>query len=476
MATSAALTLKDPIIPLICSFDTSQLRTTKVENEWTVGTGTRAKDKYTKMYLPVCDDPSNKELFLYVVDAFIDAAAAERLHLTTGNELYNKFRQVVGGALRIAWVVISDARANKDVDTFMEDLMSLIGKYLAPSAFEDQLAYLRSTEKPYSLDCEALGARLEVISRLGRLLPGAPEVNGQRRHLFPDESALKRAYFAMVRGDWKVKFVSSAHDLDDVNFSYQRLVRFMSTQETISKQGHKRPRQGGGYHHGGGRGGRYGRGGGGRGYGRGGFGGGHSNYWGYSSSHGGGRGRGNSGNYQYRGPSYGGRHYQSSYSPGGSPGYAQGFRTPTQGSSTPTYGRGRGSSNGRGGSSYGRGTGGRGNTYGRGASFTPGGRQIVYPGVAPTGPRPPQMPNFMADNYHQEHYHQEPVDSAPADNYYQEQPVEDQYYDGEPVEHPHSNEHYYQEGQPEEHYMADDQGNNGDDTYSEEHYFQDFGF
>ena len=476
MATSASIALKEPIIPVVSSFDPAYIRTTKVEHEWRT-TGNNPRDKHAKMYLPVCDDPANKELFLYVIDAFLDAAHADRLHLTTGLDIYNKFRQVVDGALRIAWVTLSDARNQKSVNSFTTDVLALINKYLSPSSYEDQLNYLRTFEKPFSLDCEALGTRLEVISRLGRLLPGAPTTaNNTRQHLYADEAAMKRAYFAMMRGDWKVKFVSSAHDLDDPNFSFQRLVRFMATQETISKQGVKRK----GFHHGGGRGGgRYGRGGGGRGYGRGNYGGysggGHSNYWGYSSAHGGGRGRGNAGNYQYRSSGYGGRHQQGSFTPGGTPGYAQGYRTPTQGTSTP-YGRGRGSSYGRGGSTYGRGSSGRGNTYGRGAArapFTPGGRQVVYPGVAPTGTRPPSIPNFMTDNYHQEP--QDSSASAPVDNYYQEQPVEDQYYDGEPVEQ--YEEHYYQEeGQPEEHYMADDQGNNGGDTYSEEHYFQDFGF
>ena len=475
MATSAALSLKDPIIPLVCSFQPEYLRTTKVEWEWETGAGANVQQKRSKMYLPCCDDPSNKELVLYVVDQFLDAAHNDRLHLSTGPSRYTKFRQVLGGALLLAWQEISDARNNPSVDSFYEDLSELLLRFMAPSSFEDQRAYMLTAEKPFNMDCEALGARLRVISRLGRFLPGAPGLVNDPEELYLDEAAFKRAYFSMMRGDWKVKFVSLAHNLDDDTFTYQRLVRFMAIQEGLSKQGLKRSRQGhGGYH--GGRGGGHGHGRGGYGRGSYGFGGSGSYARGYSSNYGGGRGRGNSGNYQYRGLGYGGRHYQNSYSPGGTPGYAQGFRTPTQGTSTPTYGgRGRGSYG-----SYGRGSSGRGSSYGRGNTsygrgaqrqpFSPGGRQVVYPGVAPTGPRPPSIPNFMTDNYHQE-------EQPPVDNYYQEQPVEDQYYDGKPVEQQYSNDQYYQEGPPEEHYMADDNNNNGGgDSYPEEHYFQDFGF
>ena len=467
MATSASLTLREAIIPLQPSFLSENIRTTKVENRWTTG-GANPREHYYKMYLPICDDPSQKELFLYVIDQFFDAAHNDRLHLSTGTERYTKFRQVVDGALRMSWVAISDAQNNKTVDNFAGDVRTLVGEYLTPSSYEDQLNYLRSVEKPYSMECENLGARLKVISRLGRLLPGAPTVNDVPQPLYQDDAALKRAYFNMMRGDWKIKFVSSAHDLEDANFTYQRLVRFMATQEAISKQGIKRNRQGAPL---GGRGGRYGRGndrGGGRGAG------------GYYSNYGRGRGRGNYGNYQYnRGgqgsygnnPSgYGGRHYGQSYSPGPAPGYAQGYRTPVQGTSTPRPYRG-------GGNSRGRGTPGRSN-YGRGAgrgyaAYSPGGRQVRYPGVAP-GRGPPPIPNFMADQFYQE----EPVQQG--DHYYQEEqgPPEDHYYQEEPNEQGHGyDDQYFQEGHDDS-FVADSH-----DSYPSEqeqpqdaHFLQDFGY
>ena len=111
-------------MPLTQSFTTSELHTVKVENHWTSGTGTNAREKYYKMYLPVCDDPSKKELFFYVIDQFLDAMSADRLHLTTGSERYSKFRMVVEGSLRLTWQTISASRNNKTADSFV-DLLHL---------------------------------------------------------------------------------------------------------------------------------------------------------------------------------------------------------------------------------------------------------------------------------------------------------------------------------------------------------------
>ena len=146
-------------LPLTPSFRPEELRTVKVEHKWT--TGNPPQDRYAKMYLPVCDDPSNKEVFLYVIDQFLDAAHTDRLHLTTGAQRYTKFRSILGGDLRIAWQEISDATANKSVDTFQTDLDLLIGRYFTPTSYFDQLEYLRTVTKPYQQSCEELALRPE---------------------------------------------------------------------------------------------------------------------------------------------------------------------------------------------------------------------------------------------------------------------------------------------------------------------------
>ena len=50
-----------------------------------------------------------------------------------------KFRSVVGGDLRIVWQEISDAQAAKTVATFETDIDILIGRYLSPTSYFNQL-------------------------------------------------------------------------------------------------------------------------------------------------------------------------------------------------------------------------------------------------------------------------------------------------------------------------------------------------
>ena len=74
-----------------------------------MGNGTNAVKNYYKMYLPTCNDRSNKELFLCIVDQFLDAMHNDQLHLSTGALRHTKFWDVIGGNLRIFWQEISDA-------------------------------------------------------------------------------------------------------------------------------------------------------------------------------------------------------------------------------------------------------------------------------------------------------------------------------------------------------------------------------
>ena len=73
-ASLAAVTLCNAIVPLLPSFRTEDLRAVQVEHSSMTGNGTNAVNHSYKTYLLTCDDPSNKELLLYIVDQFLDAA------------------------------------------------------------------------------------------------------------------------------------------------------------------------------------------------------------------------------------------------------------------------------------------------------------------------------------------------------------------------------------------------------------------
>lgn len=418
MASLAVLTLKEAIIPIVPSFQTEDLRTTKVENKW-VSAG---NEQYAKMYLPVCSDPSQKELFLYVINQFMDAAHGDRLHLTTGNTRYMKFRSVLDGDLRLTWQELADGRNNKTIETFNEDLISLISTYFHPSSYEDQLEYMRTTTKPFSMSCAALGSRLRVISQLCKYLPGSLQ-NDVLRPLYVDENSLKRAFFLLMPSSWRVKFAESGHVLDG-EYNYQNLVRFMSVQEMISKRGATTP-QSGGKRRAPGRGGR--------------------------SGHYGGRGRGRMNNGNYRPP------YQGSYS---SFHQGRGMASPSGYAQVPPYGNRTpaGRFIGRGGHSSGRSSGRSSYSGGRG---TPSTGRGSYQGSRPIymtpGTNPPYMPNLYTEHYM--HYgHPPPHDFYTIEHHYGNQGHEEQY---------HADDQYYQHEHDQ--YYHGDETNNGT-AGNEEHY------
>ena len=78
-ASLAAVALCNAIIPLLPSFCAEDLRTVKVEHCSTTGNGMNAVNHSYKTYLLMCDDLSNKELLLCVIDQFLDAAHNDRL-------------------------------------------------------------------------------------------------------------------------------------------------------------------------------------------------------------------------------------------------------------------------------------------------------------------------------------------------------------------------------------------------------------
>ena len=435
MASLAVLTLKEAIIPIVPSFNPEDLRTIKVENKWT----SAGNDQYAKMYLPVCSDPSQKELFLYVINQFIDAAHPDRLHLTVGTTRYMKFRSVLDGDLRLTWQELSEARANKTIETFNEDLRTFVGIYLQPTSYEDQLEYMRTATKPFSMSCDALGARLRVISQLGQYLPGSYD-GMNRRGLYVDMNALKRAYFVLMPSAWRVKFAESGHVLDG-DYNYQNLVRFMSVQELVSKKKNATS-QAGGKRRASGRGG-------GRGHSR-------------------GRGRGRMNNGGYR-PRYGG-----SYGSYGSYNRGSGFAmTPASpvpyGNRTPG-GRfpGRGiASPGRSGRSLGRGS-------GRSAGYSPS-RNYMGPGQ-----NPPLMPNFYTEHYMDDSGHPH-HDSFVAEHGYDSYAPQEHYHVDDRA-YAQRQEQYYHDGSSHGHATAEH--GHGDVYHAEEgkhgsedaHWLDEFGF
>ena len=440
MTSVAGLTLSEAIIPLKQSFSTSDIPMTKVEHHWQTGTGA----KYSKMYLPVCDDPSRKELFIYVINEFDDACDNSRLHLDDAEDRYSKFRQVLEGSLRIDWQTISNQRTTKTLDTFQQDIFNLLSQYFSPSSRDDQLDYLQNSTKPFTMTVGEVSSRLLVINQLGQWLPGSWDNNYARSTLYLNDTHLKRALFTLMPLTWRVEFAKSGKQLDEDAYKYSMLTQYMALQESLEKRTRKRP---GAPITAGSRG--RGRGGSGRGYG------GRA----YSGNYG---GRGYRGHY---GGHYGGRGYGGRGPGRGYGSYNQGFQTQAQ--NNPFV---RAAQGGRYGPQPGYNTprpAGRGGYQGgRAGSNVPRVSHSPQRRFVPRGRGPgPQLPQFMAeDHYYGEPEYYPPAAAAPQDHYYEES-----------AGYGYEEEHYY----GDEHYQGDDQYYQGEqDTYyqgGQEMYYQDDG-
>lgn len=80
-------------------------------------------DCSAKLYLPVCNNPSKKELFFYFTDQLLDAMSNDCLHLSTGPLCYFKFCIVMEGSLCLLWQTILANQNSKIVEFFWKTFM-----------------------------------------------------------------------------------------------------------------------------------------------------------------------------------------------------------------------------------------------------------------------------------------------------------------------------------------------------------------
>ena len=250
-----------------------------------------------KKKLPSMEDEVLPELALYVYMEFMDAAREDMLNLDTGALKYEHFRQLLRGTARMHWdAAIPDEPSPSDAD-FDTSIEEWLNQYMEPTAYLVQRQYLNTCVKPYSMTCKTLASRLLKIKSLMAHMPGSP----REKRILP-EVELKMVFFQLMRRDWQIKFDAADNTITDPDYSFNRLVVYMATQERCERETR------------GGHGGRHG----GRGSGR---------------HRGGGR---HQHSRDYQGRSYQGRgHYQRSFTPHYRPQFSQG--PPTQRMRTDSY-------------------------------------------------------------------------------------------------------------------------------------------
>jgi len=229
MASTAGLTLGDPPIKLIPSYKEEDLPYVDLTHSFNVQGGGTEKRKARLLKLTesvgTADFP---ELLCRLMIEFEDAAGHERLRLTSGPLLYAKFRECLGPTLKTIFDGIRNGQP-QTIAGFHAALREFIRRYIPATAAMDQVQYLRTTQKPYSMSVMDLGLRLRLINQYSAWFTGQ---NGQV--LFPEahnDRALKETLFPMMKMSWRISFFRTGREVTDDTLSFDDLVRTMQLQQ-----------------------------------------------------------------------------------------------------------------------------------------------------------------------------------------------------------------------------------------------------
>ena len=201
------------------------LETVQLERYVTVGD----HDVRRRARVPIVGNETEAELVCRAYQEFEDVCRASRLSLGTGVLKYEFWRQCLQGQARSHWdsVVASQVAANSNVH-FGEGIRAWFEKYMEPTAFHDQKEYFLQASKAYAMSCKQTASRVKEIISWMLYMPGAPDVA-------PAYSAVeeKLCFYRLMRPAWKAAFDGSGNTITSEDYTWERLVTYMATQERL---------------------------------------------------------------------------------------------------------------------------------------------------------------------------------------------------------------------------------------------------
>ena len=213
-AVAAIVASRQPSIHLRPALPFEEYTTVRLSHSWDENAGDGANPRWTtrtrKADVPFAPDASDKERLLRVVHEYKDSIQDSRLHFTTGDDVYDNFRLVLGGDLRTTWdqtiVELQAAQVpdpanpgamigwTKQANNFTtEGVPKFLRCFFPSNAFLIQGEYMRLVMKPKALDVYAVSGRVRLINTLSQYLPGS---GNQMLYTTPVEE--KNAFFRMM--------------------------------------------------------------------------------------------------------------------------------------------------------------------------------------------------------------------------------------------------------------------------------------
>ena len=224
------LLIKEPVIPFIRKKQEKEISKITLVHSVTVsivvnGVMTPYREKRSASVIIANDD--DMEVMIRLVITFIEASMPASLALTDG-ALFSEFRKCLGDIVLDTYDNLLASIQVRDRSNFILLVNDLVGHFADPTAFADQKRFMDTYTKPFKLSVRELGNRLIIVNKYTQYLPGS---NGSSVY---DENTIKNAFFNMMLPAWQFSFAGSAHtELNDPNYTYAMLKRYMITQETI---------------------------------------------------------------------------------------------------------------------------------------------------------------------------------------------------------------------------------------------------
>ena len=222
MSSTLGLSTHDAVpFPLLPRIPRSDYTTVEVLHKVNIGGDQFEKRKATLFKL----NEHDKELIADVMLEFRDACGPSLLSLTTGPLRYAKFRELLEDPFRSEYDDVRTANNHPNtVAGFDQTMQSFMERYFVPTDYMDQRRYLQRVSKPFKLSVTALASRLRKINKLMSIF---------NNNVVPyNENDLKLLFYPMMLAEWKQRFAETALEINDDAVTFQRVIRYMTIQET----------------------------------------------------------------------------------------------------------------------------------------------------------------------------------------------------------------------------------------------------
>ena len=200
------------------------LETVQLERYVPVG----GHDVRRRAKMPTINNEIDPELACKGYDEFLDVCSANRLCLTQGVQKFEFWRQCLQGNARTHWdaIMTQIGGTNTNVD-FENCVVEWFTKYMEPTAFHDQKQYFLSATKAYNMNVKTTASCVLTRMKFMLYMPGAPATAAE---IYTDTEKKMTLYLLMLP-QWRSKFDASGNEITEDDYTWERLVKWMASQE-----------------------------------------------------------------------------------------------------------------------------------------------------------------------------------------------------------------------------------------------------